>query len=118
MVRLQYRVTSRCRGFHALDRGEKLLLFLFHCGAGRGRTGTFAAALLCKLGLLLKAALKMVAAAGSGPETEEQRSLVEKVAASPDFGTLGLKIGDELEGPKGARATVASGVGRTLRRTL
>lgn len=66
--------------------GETILV---HCGAGRGRTGTFAAALLCKLGLPLKAALKMVAAAGSGPETEEQRLLVEEIGQSPDFGTLG-----------------------------
>lgn len=74
------------------DAGRKLSeggTVLVHCGAGRGRTGTFAAVLLCKLGLPLKSALKMVAAAGSGPETEEQRSLIEKVATSPGFGTLG-----------------------------
>jgi protein-tyrosine phosphatase len=98
-------------GRHKLSRGETLLV---HCGAGRGRTGTFAAALLCKLGLPLKAALKLVAAAGSGPETDDQESLVKEVAASPDFGTLGVQIGDELEGPGGARATVASGGGGTL----
>jgi protein-tyrosine phosphatase len=68
-----------------LSEGKTILV---HCGAGRGRTGTFAAALLCKLGFPLKAALKMVAAAGSGPETEKQRLLVEEIGQSPDFGTL------------------------------
>lgn len=104
-----YAALSQAR--QRLSEGQTVLV---HCGAGRGRTGTFAAALLCKLGFPLKSALKMVAAAGSGPETEEQRTLVEEVAAAPDFETLALKIGDELEGPKGARATVASGGGGTL----
>ena len=91
-----------------LSGGETVLV---HCGAGRGRTGTYAAALLSKLGFPLTAALKMVATAGSGPETDEQRSLVERISRERDFGTLGLEIGDEVEGPQGARATVASGVG-------
>jgi protein-tyrosine phosphatase len=41
-----------------------------NCGTGRGRTRTYAAALPCEVGFPLKAALKMVAAARSGPETE------------------------------------------------
>ena len=104
-----YSAVSEAR--QRLSEGETVLV---HCGAGHGRTGTFAAALLCKLGFPLKAALKMVAAAGSDPETAGQRSLVEEVAAVPDFGTLGLQIGDEVKGPKGALATVASGGGGTL----
>jgi hypothetical protein len=78
------------------------------------KSGASAAALLCRLGFPPRAALDMVASAGSGPETAEQGSPAEQVAAAPDFDTLEPEIGDELEGPDAAHATVASGGGGTL----
>jgi protein tyrosine phosphatase len=57
--------------------GERLLV---HCGAGIGRTGMFATCLLMALGCALPDALARTAAAGSHPETAEQRSLVERFA--------------------------------------
>ncbi|MBF0544036.1 MAG: tyrosine-protein phosphatase [Candidatus Riflebacteria bacterium] len=48
-----------------------------HCGAGIGRTGTFAICLLLSLGIERREAEKAVSDAGSHPETEEQESLTE-----------------------------------------
>jgi protein-tyrosine phosphatase len=47
-----------------------------HCGAGIGRTGTFAAAVLMMLGKTAPEALEEIARAGSGPETEAQKLLL------------------------------------------
>lgn len=52
-----------------------------HCGAGIGRTGTLACCALLELGFEREAAEAAVSAAGSGPETAEQRSLVAEAAA-------------------------------------
>jgi protein-tyrosine phosphatase len=57
----------------ALKAGHKLLL---HCGAGIGRTGTYAAAVLMRLGLSMHQAIANVGLAGSHPETEEQLELL------------------------------------------
>ncbi len=50
---------------------------LVHCGAGIGRTGTFAICLLMALGMERATAESAVRAAGSAPETDEQRRLVD-----------------------------------------
>jgi len=50
---------------------------LVHCGAGIGRTGTFAICLLEALGLQHGDAVEAVLAAGSHPETPEQSALAE-----------------------------------------
>ena len=60
-----------------LRAGERVLV---HCGAGIGRTGMFAACVLIALGLSAQEALAVVRAAGSAPETEEQRALVSACA--------------------------------------
>ena len=57
-----------------LARGEVVLL---HCAAGMGRTGTVAACLLKRLGLLRQEALDRVRAAGSNPESAVQTGLVD-----------------------------------------
>lgn len=54
---------------------------LVHCGAGIGRTGTFAQCLLMALGFSKESAAKRVSAAGSGPETLEQERLVQWFSA-------------------------------------
>lgn len=59
-----------------LGDGRKLLL---HCGAGIGRTGMTAVCILLALGVSLDAANKAVKAAGSFPETQEQRKLILEV---------------------------------------
>jgi protein-tyrosine phosphatase len=46
---------------------------LIHCGAGIGRTGTFAVILLRRLGFDFETASTIVKNAGSDPETDEQR---------------------------------------------
>lgn len=49
---------------------------LVHCGAGIGRTGTFAICLLLALGLNRVEAQKAIQDAGSSPETNEQWEMV------------------------------------------
>jgi len=61
-------VASRVRA------GEVILV---HCGAGVGRTGTFAICVLVALGQSVTAAKSSVSGAGSAPETVEQRELIE-----------------------------------------
>ena len=65
---------------HRLRRGDGLLL---HCGAGVGRAGTVAAALLVRAGLDVGAALELVAAHRpmAGPESPAQRELVTDAAS-------------------------------------
>ncbi|HEX2878571.1 MAG TPA: tyrosine-protein phosphatase [Polyangiaceae bacterium] len=53
---------------------------LIHCAAGIGRTGTVATAVLLALGASLAEAMTAVQSAGSGAETDEQRSLLYKLA--------------------------------------
>lgn len=50
---------------------------LIHCGAGIGRTGTFAACLLLALGEERTKAMERVERAGSKPETSDQKDLVQ-----------------------------------------
>jgi protein-tyrosine phosphatase len=57
----------------SLRSGHKILV---HCGAGIGRTGTFAICLLLALGPNRIQAEKATHNAGSQPETDEQRKLV------------------------------------------
>jgi protein-tyrosine phosphatase len=60
----------------ALQRGENVLV---HCAMGIGRTGTFAAAVLTRLGLPLAEARRVVRAAGSSTETSEQQAFLETI---------------------------------------
>ena len=62
-----------------LGRAEGLLV---HCGAGVGRAGTLAAALLVRAGTEVAAALEVVAAHRplAGPESDAQRALVHAAA--------------------------------------
>ena len=64
-----------------LDDGETLLL---HCGAGIGRAGTVAAALLITMGVELDEALATVAAdrPTAGPEVGAQADLLAALAAA------------------------------------
>lgn len=63
-----------------LDDGQTVLV---HCGAGIGRAGTLAAAVLLDLGLGLQEALDHVAAHRpmAGPEAGAQRELLDRLAA-------------------------------------
>jgi hypothetical protein len=65
-----------------LDRGEGVIV---HCGAGRGRAGTLAVAVLLAYGVGLEEALDTVAAArpGAGPEVGSQTLLLRRLAARP-----------------------------------
>jgi protein-tyrosine phosphatase len=56
----------------SLKAGKNILV---HCGAGIGRTGSFATLVLMRLRLPLQEALKRVQAAGSRPENAEQRGV-------------------------------------------
>jgi hypothetical protein len=55
---------------------------LMHCGAGIGRAGTLAAALLIRMGVPLRPALSTVAAARpmAGPEAGAQSELLDRLA--------------------------------------
>src|SRR5690349_15589985 len=59
-----------------LGRGETLLL---HCGAGIGRAGTLAAAILMRMGTPMTSAVEVVARSRpmAGPEAGAQRDLLE-----------------------------------------
>lgn len=59
-----------------LKDGETVLI---HCAAGIGRTGMTAIGVLCALGMDAQTACARVEAAGSGPETEEQREFLQKL---------------------------------------
>lgn len=69
---------AACEVAAALKGGRSVLV---HCGAGHGRTGTFAIAVLCALKLDVRIAHRAVLDAGAEPETQEQWRLVEKTAA-------------------------------------
>jgi protein-tyrosine phosphatase len=62
-----------------IEAGEVLLV---HCGAGIGRAGTIAAALLMSMGVDLDEAVQTVAASRpmAGPEAGAQRELLEALA--------------------------------------
>ena len=64
-----------------LRRGRGLLV---HCGAGVGRAGTIAAALLVRSGATVERALQIVAdhRPMAGPESEAQRALVDAAGRS------------------------------------
>jgi hypothetical protein len=64
-----------------LAAGDGLVV---HCGAGLGRAGTVAVALLLTLGEPLDAALERVAAArpGAGPQAQVQADLLQALQAS------------------------------------
>lgn len=66
------------RTAEALRRGEKVLV---HCGAGIGRTGTFAMAVLLALGIPAGEAEHLTRAAGSAPEKASQREAIQKIIA-------------------------------------
>jgi protein-tyrosine phosphatase len=59
-----------------LQAGRKIVL---HCAAGHGRTGMFAVMVLLACGMSLESALAAVQAAGSSPETAEQRQLLQSL---------------------------------------
>ncbi len=65
-----------------LAAGEHLLV---HCGAGFGRSGTLAVAVLMAQGLALGSALEQVARARplAGPEAGAQRDLLHALAGAP-----------------------------------
>jgi hypothetical protein len=64
-----------------LAAGERLIM---HCGAGIGRAGTMAAALLVRMGQPLSEALSIVAAHRpmAGPEAGAQETFLAEVAAA------------------------------------
>lgn len=53
---------------------------LIHCGAGIGRTGTLAVAVLLVLDQQLPEAVKVVKGAGSCPETKDQLELLQSIS--------------------------------------
>lgn len=62
-----------------LRAGRALYL---HCAAGIGRSGTVGICILLALGLHREEATAVIAAAGSGPETDGQKQLVARLAAA------------------------------------
>ncbi|WP_378941365.1 protein-tyrosine phosphatase family protein [Mesorhizobium sp. ANAO-SY3R2] len=74
----------------ATQLNEGRVLFV-HCAAGIGRTGTFASLILIGLGFAEEQATALVSAAGSGPETAEQRHLVSRLV--PRLHPLASRIG-------------------------
>ena len=78
-------VPADCSGFldavrlvaQRIRDGEAVLV---HCGAGIGRTGTFATAVLLGLGESIDAATRAVWAAGSGMETPAQNAFIDSCA--------------------------------------
>lgn len=58
-----------------IEAGEKVFV---HCGAGIGRTGMFAVAVLMQQGYSYDEAYREVAAAGSNPETVEQQAFLQR----------------------------------------
>ena len=91
-----------------LEDGETILI---DSTVTADATGTFLACLFCKLGFSARRALRIATEAGCTPKREEQLALIKEIESEPDFGTLGLQIGDTLEGPNGARAEVGTGRG-------
>ncbi len=75
--RQRYRDTIRAV-LRELEAGKNVLA---HCGAGIGRTGTFACALLMQKGLTFREARPLVKAAGSDPETPAQEAFLEEFPA-------------------------------------
>ncbi|MBL8199407.1 MAG: tyrosine-protein phosphatase [Chromatiales bacterium] len=71
-------LTTVRKAAERLQAGKRLLV---HCGAGIGRTGTFATCVLLALGVPLEEAKRAVSSAGSAPETSEQRGLVNWYAS-------------------------------------
>gem|GEM_PF-605175 len=59
---------------HRIDEGFRVFV---HCGAGIGRTGMFAVAVLMVTGKSLSEAMEVISAVKSGPETGEQKALLE-----------------------------------------
>jgi len=70
-----YRATVAATSERLKD-GETVLI---HCAAGIGRTGMTAIGVLCALGMDAQTACARVEAAGSGPETAEQREFLQKL---------------------------------------
>ena len=77
---------------NSIEAGDAVLI---HCGAGVGRTGMLAVAVLMVLGLPAEEAERRVKAAGSGPEGHEQE---EALLRLDDFLALS-KSADRQAGP-------------------
>ncbi len=60
-----------------------------HCAAGIGRSGTVGICILLALGLDVEEATSVIAAAGSGPETDDQKQLVMRLAAAASGSSAG-----------------------------
>lgn len=66
----------------SIEQGLKYLKtgnILIHCGAGIGRTGTFAVVLLQRLGYSFDESYKLCLSAGSYPETNEQNEFCRTI---------------------------------------